>query len=147
MVSPRNRQCMSHILPLSSFHHRSAFRQLTQHRNRDPLLRPGDTLSAWRVVRHRRGPLSRRGDRTPRRRLLQGPTQCERVRTDVWLRLAPRREPGLRRLGRQQPKWPGDAHQQRGGPHPDFARHVLGLRPPLGRGPYHRLGLMGKLPW
>jgi hypothetical protein len=121
-------------------------KKLTQHRNRDPLFRSADTLSPWRVVRHLRRSLSRRGARASRRRLLPGPTQRKRARADGWLRLAPGRKPGLRQLGRQQPKRPGDAHQQRGGPHPDRARQVLGLPPPIGRGPHHRLGHMGNLP-
>src|SRR6266702_5921797 len=106
----------------SSSHHSSASRQkLAQDRNHDPLLRPADALCAQRVVRDRRRLLSRRGALAPGRRLPPPPPQLERERAGDRLWHAPRREPGLRRLGRQPPRRPGDAHQRPGGPHPDLS--------------------------
>ena len=142
MVSPWNRLGMLHV---TLSHHSD--KKLAQHRTHNPLPRPEDTLNARRVVCHRRRPLSRRGALAPGRRLPPDPSRRERERAGDRLWHAPRREPGLRRLGRQPSRRPGDAHQQPGGPHPDRSRQVFGLPPRLGRGPHHGLGLMGKLPW
>jgi hypothetical protein len=141
MVSLRNRLGMLPLLALLRTPTKPS-----QHRAHDSLLRQADTLTARHIVRHSRRSFSRRGACAHRRCLPPPPTlECERA--CGWLWDATCWESGLCELGRQQPRRTCDTHQQRGGPDPDCARQVLGLRPRLGRGPHYGLWHLGKLSW